>query len=51
MADFINYNDTTPAAPVGHINVKWQKDAASNVSAYVPEASGTTIMVDGEEVE
>ena len=33
----INLNDTTPAAPAGKVNVKWQADAGSprNVSAYV----------------
>jgi hypothetical protein len=33
----INLNDTTPAAPAGKVNVKWQADALSprNVSAYV----------------
>lgn len=39
MADFINYNDSTPAAPGGYVNVKWQKDTAANISAYVPVAS------------
>jgi len=43
----INLNDTTPAAPVGMTNVRWQADAPSldptvarNVSAYVPPVSG-----------
>ena len=33
----INLNDTTPAAPSGKVNVKWQGDANTprNVSAYV----------------
>ena len=33
----INLNDTTPAAPTGKVNVKWQADANTprNVSAYV----------------
>ena len=33
----INLNDTTPAAPAGKTNVKWQADALSprNVSAYI----------------
>jgi hypothetical protein len=33
----INLNDTTPAAPTGKVNVKWQADASTprNVSAYV----------------
>lgn len=32
----VNLNDTTPAAPAGGTNVKWQSDASSNVSAYLP---------------
>jgi hypothetical protein len=33
----INLNDTTPAAPSGKVNIKWQADAGSprNVSAHV----------------
>ena len=33
----INLNDTTPAAPAGKVNIKWQADAGSprNVSAYI----------------
>lgn len=49
-----NWNDTTPAAPAGADNVKFQKDASSppNISAYVPRAdtAGTkygTIIYDG----
>lgn len=36
-----NWNDTTPAAPAGNDNVKFQKDASSppNISAYVPRAT------------
>lgn len=34
-----NFNDTTPAAPGGKVNVKWQV-SGSNVSAYV-DLSGT----------
>lgn len=29
-----NFNDTTPAAPAGAKNVKWQKDGSGNISAY-----------------
>lgn len=38
-----DFDDTTPAAPAGEVNVKWQKDASSpaNVSASV-QASSTT---------
>ncbi len=33
-----NFNDTTPTAPSGNVNVKWQSDTAnpSRISAYVP---------------
>src|SRR5580658_9430953 len=33
----INLNDTTPPAPGGKVNIKWQADALAprNVSAYV----------------
>ena len=31
-----NLNDTTPAAPGGNVNVKWQTDGSGNDSAYVP---------------
>jgi hypothetical protein len=30
-----NLNDTTPAAPTGGVNCKWQQDASGNTSAYV----------------
>ena len=30
-----NFNDTTPAAPAGGANVKWQTDGSGNDSAYV----------------
>ena len=30
-----NLNDTTPAAPAGAVNVKWQTDGSGNDSAYV----------------
>jgi hypothetical protein len=30
----INLNDTTPAAPTGGFNIKWQQDSSGNVSAY-----------------
>ena len=49
-----NWNDTTPAAPAGADNVKFQKDASSppNISAHVARAdtAGTkygTIIYDG----
>lgn len=31
-----NFNDTTPAAPAGSTNVKWQTDGSGNNSAYAP---------------
>lgn len=42
-----NFNDTTPAAPGGNVNVKWQTDGAGNDSAYVPTVSpfgGTNVQ-------
>jgi uncharacterized protein YkuJ len=39
-----NLNDTTPAAPAGGLNVKWQTDGAGNDSAYVP-FSGLPVAV------
>ncbi len=35
-----NLNDTTPAAPAGGTNVKWQV-SGSNVSAYLPPVTGS----------
>jgi len=35
----INFNDTTPAAPGGSTNVKWQNDSSGNASAYVTSTS------------
>lgn len=34
-----NFSDTTPAAPTGYVNVKWQNDSSGNSSGYVPAAS------------
>jgi hypothetical protein len=41
----INLNDTTPAAPSGYQNAKWQADSSSprNVSAYIPGAGGVAV--------
>src|SRR5258708_39926144 len=41
----INLNDTTPAAPSGYQNTKWQADSSSprNVSAYIPGAGGVVV--------
>ena len=53
MATVINLNDSTPAAPAGKKNVKWQGDALDprDVSAYVDDGgvnaqSGTSYTVD-----
>jgi hypothetical protein len=35
----VNLNDTTPAAPAGGLNVKWQTDGSGNDSAYIVLAS------------
>lgn len=35
----INLNRTTPAAPAGSVNVKWQSDVSGNVSGYVPSSA------------
>lgn len=37
-----NFNRTTPAAPAGHINTKWQVDTVNpaDVSTYVPNTGG-----------
>jgi hypothetical protein len=37
-----NLNDTTPAAPSGKVNVKWQQDGSGNGSAYVEPCTATT---------
>jgi hypothetical protein len=34
----VNFSDTTPAAPAGSTNVKFQTDGSGNVSAYVSSA-------------
>ena len=34
-----NFNDSTPSAAAGGVNVKWQTDGSGNVSAYVPSAA------------
>lgn len=42
----INLNDTTPAAPAGGTNVKWQEDVSGNVSAYAPSTATQTAAED-----
>ena len=41
----INLNDTTPGAPSGFQNTKWQADTGSprNVSAYIPGTGGVVV--------
>lgn len=41
----INFNDTTPAAPAGSLNTKWQKDGSGNTSVYVLGATGAALGV------
>ena len=39
----VNFNDTTPAAPSGSINSKWQSDSSGGaISTYTPPATATT---------
>ena len=38
----INFSDTTPAAPAGKTNVKWQTDGSGNTSAYYTPGSGSS---------
>lgn len=40
--NIVNFNDTTPAAPSGSLNVHWQNDGSGNMSAnWAPAASQT----------
>lgn len=43
----INLSDSTPAAPNGGGNVKWQTDASGNVSAYTAKRKTTVAPVAG----
>jgi hypothetical protein len=47
MASEFNFSDTTPTAPTGAVNAKWQSDASTtpNVSAYIPAATSTSCGV------
>jgi hypothetical protein len=38
----INYSDTTPAAPAGSFNIKWQTDGSGNISGNVSTVPGGT---------
>ena len=40
MASKFELNDTTPVAPAGRVNVKWQYDPEGNVSAAVVDDTG-----------
>ena len=40
----VNYNDSTPAAPLGRANLKWQSDAAGNASVNAPLAPVATVV-------
>ena len=44
-----NWNDTTPSAPAGYENVKFQKDASipPNISAYIPTAQSVAVFLLG----
>lgn len=42
----INLNRTTPAAPAGSVNVKFQSDASGNVSGYVPGSASVLPGID-----
>lgn len=39
----VNLSNTTPAAPSGGVNVKFQKDGSNNFSAYVPPFTLSTV--------
>jgi hypothetical protein len=45
MSSNINFSDSTPAAPSGEQNVKWQGDASNprNISANVPNTGGAVV--------
>ena len=40
----IFFNDNTPAAPTGGVNVKWQVDGTGNLSAYTGLGGGKTTV-------
>ena len=42
-----NFNNSSPAAPVGNVNVTWQV-SGSSVSGYVPVSSGDVTSVNGQ---
>jgi hypothetical protein len=39
----INLSDSTPAAPTGGFNIKWQQDASGNVSAYTGPSANAPV--------
>jgi len=42
-----NFSDTTPSAPTGKVNVQWQSDAASNISANITDFSNAVNITSG----
>jgi hypothetical protein len=40
----VNFNDSTPAAAAGGVNVKWQQDGSGNVSAYVVAGGASGVL-------
>jgi hypothetical protein len=43
MSSNANFNDSTPSAPAGKVNVAWQKDGSGNISAAVNALAGVTV--------
>jgi hypothetical protein len=41
----INFSDTTPAAPTGGVNLRWQQDGNGNISAYAAKSDITGGLV------
>ena len=39
------FNDTTPSAPAGNINITWQTDGSGNLSGYIPAPIATVTSV------
>lgn len=40
----VNFSDTTPSAPTGFYNTKWQSDASGNISANIQVSPPVTTM-------
>jgi hypothetical protein len=45
-----NLNDSTPAAPGGKSNIKWQFDSNGNISGYASASGGSSVSVNGSTV-